>query len=408
MPSTETGARLVMGLAWRDFWHERLMSLCFVLALSAVLLPLLVLFGLKFGIVGNLLAPLKEDPRYRQVLPVGSARYDPAWFETMAARPDVAFVVPRTRAIAATLRLRVPDSDTGRIITAELVPSATGDPVLPEGNIPQGLDGVVLSMDAADKLGASAGTALEGILSRTLNDKAETVLVPLQVIDVAPAAAFGRDGLFVSHELMVAVEDFRDGRAVPAFGSGGSEPLGEARSFPGFRLYAATIGDVAALRAGLMAQGIEVRTRVADIELVNSLDLSLSIVFWIIAVIAALGFCLSFGSSVWANVDRKRREFSVLRLTGFHSSGIVWFPVLQAMLTAVIGWAVASAGFLAVQALLNGLFVDTIGGGESVCRLLPVHFLGALGLTLAAAIAAAALGGARIARLEPSLALREQ
>ncbi len=117
--------RLVVELALRDFMHERVMSACFVLALSAVLLPLLVLFGLKFGIIGNLLEPLQEDPRYRQILPAGSGSYGPDWFEAMAARSDVAFIVPRTRSIAATMRLRVPDSSAGRIIRTELVPSAS-------------------------------------------------------------------------------------------------------------------------------------------------------------------------------------------------------------------------------------------------------------------------------------------
>lgn len=383
------------------------MSACFVLALSAVLLPLLVLFGLKFGMIGNLLAPLKDDPRYRQILPAGSGTYDPGWFEAMAQRSDVAFIVPRTRAIAATMRLRMPDAETGRIINVELIPSAAGDPVLDEPAEPSGLEYVVLSLDTADKLGAVAGGRLQGILSRTWSGQQETVLLPLQVAGVAPAAAFARDGMFVSHELLVAVEDFRDGRAVPEFGWDGAVIDDSERSFPGFRLYANEIEDVAGLRDGLMAQGIDVRTRIADIELVRSLDRNLSVVFWIIAIIAALGYALSFGSSVWANVDRKRKEFSVLRLTGFRTRGIVWFPILQAMLTGLIGWLVACLAFFFVQAGLNALFVDNIGAGQSVCRLLPQHFLVALAATLIAASFAAALGGMRLARLEPSLALRE-
>ena len=383
------------------------MSACFVLALSAVLLPLLVLFGLKFGIIGNLLAPLTEDPRYRQILPAGSGSYDPDWFEAMAARSDVAFIVPRTRAIAATMRLRVPDSDEGRIISVELIPSAPGDPVLEGLEEPAGYQRVVLSFDAAAKLGAAAGDGVEGIVSRTLAGRAETELIPLEVTGVAAAAAFARDGMFVSHDLMVAVEDFRDGRAVPQFGWDGARVDDPERSFPGFRLYAAELDDVAGLRRGLMEQGIDVRTRIADIELVQSLDRNLSIVFWIIAIIAAVGYGLSFGSSVWANVDRKRREFSVLRLTGFRTSGIVWFPILQAMLTGALGWLIASIAFFAVQAGLNGLFADTIGGGQSVCRLLPLHFFVALCMTLVFASVAAMLGGIRLAQLEPSLALRE-
>jgi putative ABC transport system permease protein len=156
-----------------------------------------------------------------------------------------------------------------------------------------------------------------------------------------------------------------------------------------------------------MDQGIDVRTRLADIELVKTLDRNLSIVFWIIAIIAASGFGLSFGTNIWANVDRKRLDFSVLRLIGFRTRGIVWFPIVQAMLTAVLGWLVAALVFFAVQTGLNSLFTANIGGGQDVCRLLPSHFAIALLLTLTAAALAAALGGYRVAQLEPSMALRE-
>lgn len=407
MRRTDSRSGLLAELALRDFLNERVMSACFVIALSAVLLPLLVLFGLKFGIISNLLTPLKEDPRYRQILPAGSNRFGPEWFETMADRRDVAFVVPRTRSIAATMRLRAPGSDRGRIISVELVPSAANDPVLVGLDAPSGFEGVVLSLDAADKLKVRVGDPIEGIVSRTFKGEQETVLIPLRVSGVAAAAAFARDGMFVSHDLLIAIEDFRDGRAVPPLGWAGTSSRDEIRFFSGFRLYAREIGDVAALRAGLMEQGIDVRTRLADIELVRSLDRNLAIVFWIIAILAAGGYGLSFGSSVWANIDRKRREFSVLRLTGFQSRDIVWFPIMQALLTGLLGWAAASFTFFAVQAGLNALFEKNIGGGEAICRLLPVHFIVALGLTLIAATLAAALGGARLANMEPSLALRE-
>ncbi len=407
MRAAEPQSRLLLALAWRDFLHERIMSACFVLALSAVLLPLLVLFGLKFGIISNLLAPLKEDPRYRQILPAGSGRYGPDWFEVMAKRADVAFIVPRTRAIAASMRLRMADSDAGRIVSVELIPSAEGDPVLAGVSAPSGFESVVLSQDAADKLGAQVGSRMEGIVSRTYRGEQESVLLPLQVSGVAAPGAFGRDGMFVAHDLLVAIEDFRDGRAVVALGWDGVASDEGPRYFSGFRLYARSIEDVAGLRAGLLAQGIDVRTRLADIDLVETLDRNLSIVFWIIAIIAVTGYGLSFGSSVWANVDRKRLEYSILRLIGFRSRGIVWFPIVQALLTSLLGWAIATFIFFTVQAGLNALFAGNVGGGQAVCRLLPIHFVIALLLTVVAAALAAALGGLRLTKLEPSLALRE-
>ena len=80
---------------------------------------------------------------------------------------------------------------------------------------------------------------------------------------------------------------------------------------------------------------------------------------------------------------------------------------MTSMLTAVLGWVVAVLVFFTVQAGLNSLFTANIGGGQDVCRLLPSHFTVALLLTLIAAALAAALGGYRVAQLEPSLALRE-
>jgi putative ABC transport system permease protein len=401
-------SKLVARLAFEDYRHEWVISGCSVLALSAVLIPLLVLFGLKYGIITNLLDPLIENPRYREIAPIASGRFDPDWFAAIAARPDVAFVVPRTRSLAASIKLRAVERDVGRIIDIELIPSAAGDPVLADDvRAPAGFDEVVLAATAAEKLGVESGDRLEGILTRTRRDRQESVRLPLTIVGVAPIGAFARDGLFVSTDLIAAVEDFLDGRAVPALGWEGSEPRRSERAFASFRLYARSIEDVAPIRSELLDQGIEVRTSIADIALVETLDRNLGIVYWTIALIAIGGYCLSFATSVWANVDRKRREFSVLRLTGFRTEEIVWFPILQAAFTATAAWALGVAVYLGVQITLNGLFADSIGGGEPVCRLRLAHVLAALAVTVLAAVLAAIVGGRRIAELEPSIGLRE-
>src|SRR5690606_28126475 len=74
---------LVADLALSDYRHEWVISGCAILALSAVLIPLLVLFGLKYGIITNLLDPLIQNPRYREVAPIGSGNYGPEWFTSM-------------------------------------------------------------------------------------------------------------------------------------------------------------------------------------------------------------------------------------------------------------------------------------------------------------------------------------
>ncbi len=399
--------RLVGQLALDDYRHEWVLSGCAVLALAAVLIPLLVLFGLRYGLIANLLDPLIENPRYREITPITSGYYTPEWFATMQARSDVEFVVPRTRSLAASIRVRVPDSEIGRILDVELIPSGPRDPVLSEAPVPpEGYRSVLLSTTVAERLGAAVGTRIEGIVTRTRQGGIETERLPLEVAGVAPPAAFGRDGMFVSGELLVAIEDFLDGRAVPQLGWGGTAPRDANRAFAGFRMYARGLDDVATLRGEMLAQNIDVRTSVADISLVRTLDRNLGIVYWIIATMAIVGYCLSFATSVWANVDRKRREFSVLRLTGFRTRDIVWFPILQAVFTAALAWVLACVAYFLVQGVLNGLFADSIGGGEPVCRIRAWHLGFALLVTLVAAALAAAAGGRRVAQLEPSIGLR--
>ncbi len=396
----------ILRLASRDYFHEWQISCCFALALTAVLGPMLVLFGLKFGIIGGMLEQLIEDPTNREILPVGSGHHDIAWLDALRKRPDVAFLEPRTRSIAATLQLR--SGKAGRILNAEMIPSDHNDPLLQGlGITPDSLYHIVLSHGAAQKLRVQAGDTISGSLTRRYRGRRERVHLPLEVVAVAPESAFARDGAFVDLILLEALEDFRDGHAVPALGWKG-EPPPEQRSYPGFRLYARSIYDVAPLKALLTEQGIDVRTHAANIELVMKMDRNLSAIYWAIAIIGLVGFSLSLGASLWANVDRKRRELSVLRLVGFRTGDIVWFPVVQAFCTAVFGWGLAIVVYRGVAWVINDMLSDQLADGQQVCALLSEHYALALGLTVTAAVLAAALAGLRSARIEPSEGLRER
>ena len=398
--------RNILKLALTDYFYEWQMSSCFVLALAAVLAPMMILFALKFGIVGSMMEQLVEDPRNREIRPVGSGHYGPDWFSAVRAKMEVAFAIPRTRSLAATMQLK---SDTAtRIIPTELIPTAAGEPLFQNDvTIPTGLHQIVLSESAAAKLKVSIGDQIDGSLNRRHNGQKERVHVKLAVVGITHLAAFSRDGAFVPLDLIVATEDFLDGRAVHALGWQGDSPLEGERSFPGFRLYASSIGHVAGLRDGLMASGIETRTRAADIDIVQTMEKRLSTVFWFVAIIGLTGFSFSLGANLWANVDRKKKQLSVLRLVGFRTSEIVWFPVLQALLTGVLGWLLASLVYLGVETSVNRMLITQIEDNNPVCRLLPLHYGIALAFTVGAAVLAAALGGYRAARIQPSDGLRE-
>jgi putative ABC transport system permease protein len=396
----------IVRLSFRDYSHEWRMSGCFILALSSVLAPMMILFGLKFGIVSTMIHQLVENPANREIRPIGSGRYDDAWIDQYRSRGDVEFIIPKTRALAATIQLK--STSANRIVSTELLATAAGDPLL-SGliSVPKDYSQVVLSQSAAKKLKVSTGDEIDGSLARQFQGRRERVHLPLEVIDIADEVVTSRNVAFVNLDLLIASEQFKDGRAVPKLGWEGNSDKLEERVYPSFRLYARSIYDVESLVNDLEQAGARVKANVGEIKTVQAIDENLSVIFWIIACVGAIGFSFSLGASLWANVDRKRKELSVLRLVGFKSGRIVIFPVLQSCYTAVLGWLLAVLVYLAFEYLINYFLAPQLNLDRALCFLLAEHFLWALGMTILIAIFAAILGGVRAARIEPSDGLRE-
>ena len=396
----------IVSLSFRDYTHEWRMSGCFVLALASVLAPMMILFGLKFGIVSSMIDGLVENPANREIRAVGSGRYDDAWFERYAARKDVAFVIPKTRSLAATIQLK--SKNAGRIFSTELLATAQGDPLLQGIKAqPQGYYQLILSESIANKLKVHKGDRIDGSLVRQFRGKRERVHIDLQVTDIAPARVISRKVAFVSLDLMLATESFKDGRAVPALGWSGDDAMSAQREYPSFRMYARSIADVETLVNELQQEGINVKANIGEIKTVQSIDRNLTIIFWIIACVGAVGFSFSLGASLWANVDRKRKELSILRLVGFHGGKIILFPVLQSLYTGFLGWLLAVLMYLLAEQSINQLLAPSLQIDQVICYLLPEHFFWALALTMFVAATAAILGGIRASRIEPSDGLRD-
>ncbi|UXV19675.1 ABC transporter permease [Pseudomonas fluorescens] len=389
---------LVASLAWQDYRNDAWLSACSVLALVAVMVPLLVLFGLKFGLVSSLTERLETDPATREIIPLGGGRFSSGFIEQLGLRSDVGFAVPRTRQIAATAQVGT--------LTLEMLPTAPGDPLLAGLPMPRGLDQIVLSHTAAEKLAARPGDWLETSFARQVAGRVEAQRTRLQVQAVLPLEAFARDGLFADLGLLEAAEDYRDGRAVPALDwEGDAVGVSEQRVYPAFRLYARTLTDVEPLRVYFAGQNLLVSTQAQTIAQVQSLSRNLSIVFWIIAGLALAGAFAAIFAGALAAVARKRRELSVLRLLGFSTGALLLFVVMQALYSA--GFAAGlSAGLYGLAEMgLNQLFVQV--PGEYASHLLARHYGLALVAVLGVSAVAAACGGWRVARIQASEGIRD-
>jgi putative ABC transport system permease protein len=307
--------------------------------------------------------------------------------------------------LAATISL---GSDTGASLTdVDMLPTAAGDPLLAAGTRPaQALREILLTETAAARLKVRAGDRITGRVFRRVDGVPHTLVLPLTVAGIVAETALGRDAAFVSVDLLVATEDYRDGAAVPALGVLEGAQAGPRRAFAGARLYARDLDDVAPLAAWLRAQGIEVATRAKEIETVKAIDRVLTFVFLVLASIGVGGYLLSLAASLWANVDRKRREIALLRLVGLGTGPVVGFPVVQGVLIAVAGLALSTILYLGVASAFNATFAGELGRDEFVCRLSLFDGAAAGGLTVLFAIVAAMVGGYRAARIDPAEGLR--
>ena len=405
---SRSAGRTIVWVAARDTASEFLMTACTVLALIAVLAPLLILFSLKFGLIDTMAQRLIEDVRNREIVILSSAKLSLDWFDRMRNRNDVEFVVPNTRTIAASFNTVQNRDERKTVRGLSMIPTASGDPLL--GDLADRIaepTQIVLSSLAAERLKASVGQSLRARVQRTRDNTAEAQFIMLEVVGIAEPWAETEPAAFVDLDLLIATEEYRDGLAVESYGWPGRQAAAEERVFPRFRLYARSIYDVPGLRDVLVNERLDIRTQAAAIESMRALDRSLSTVFGIIAAVGCTGFALALASILAANIQRKRRELSVLRLIGAPMSRIVAFPVTQALIVAIGGFVTSLAIFAAISGSLNDIFAHTVRAGESISRLTPLHILIAGLATTGFAILSSLWAGAAILRIEPAEGLAD-
>lgn len=604
---------LMIRLATADLRHEWILNLCIVLALAAVIAPLLLIFGLKFGTIETLRLRLIEDPSKREVRLRTSLTHPPEWLRALARRPDVGFLVPMTRQIANDVPARLIGGANS--VKLALLPTAPGDALLTEYKTPiPGLREAVLTGQAADALGVVVGNDLSLEVHASQGGEERLGTVKLRVVGVLDKRASGLNALFAPLPLLEAVEAFKDGLAVPEFGWQGTVPeaqpifdgavllsqgplteekqqqlltntglgsikkldtpalqsiagwtcaedvsiyllsneqspvgadtfqslrdrlrggntevfpwvrplalaatadgrthlklrvtalsvtkekaevwkiqplpewvsdtpntlrimlpaeiphvpslrlslggadssfelpvavaptraskeglalvpaqlagvlrlaqtrpvrydaklqkvLLERRGYASFRLYARSIDDVESLGRYLESEGLSVFTETQRIHEVMELDRQLGRIFWLIAAVGVSGGLAALVASLYASIERKRRDLSILRLIGLSRWKLVRFPAYQSLLLVSGSFAVAMGLFGIIATTINTLFQSQLSDGESFCRIPIAHGVFAYSAALLFAAAATLAAAVQVSRAQPADALREE
>ncbi|MCR4666330.1 MAG: FtsX-like permease family protein [Desulfovibrio sp.] len=401
---------LSLFLALRDWLHERTLSLCAVLALASMLAPLLVLQGVRNGVLDGLRENLLKDPTVLVISPTGSGStgsFTKEFIEELRRIPGVRFAIGRTREIATDITLENADHAN---VTVHMEPCAQGEPILEHFGQIQPTDGdvpeLVLSSRAAARLAVTPGSTVTASIGRKNRDgRLESFTLSLRVVSVLPQSAADRVMGFIPLTLLEDIQDYRDGFAVPSRGLTGLA-RSEDRRYASFRLYAENLDAVPDVTKALMDRKIEVRTKAHDIANIKSLETAIDQVILILSLAVAAGFSAFAVSSVQGAVRRKVRMLGLLRLFGFSRFSLLLYPLMQTFLTSFSGSLLSLVAYWCVSLSIDHFFASQ-SDGNALCTLHVEDCVLALGVVFLLSSAASLHAARRAASVDPSSVIRE-
>ncbi len=395
----------IFWLGWKAVWRERILLIFCGAALAAVLGPLLLIYGFKFGLISALLGELESNATTRQIVLQGDYSLVPAKIAEFGKLPHVAFVEPVSRTLAARLELQqAGKQDSG--VTASLSPTGPADPLLP-ANIAIGTDEVALSFSLAERLQVKAGDEVRGMKHRNGANGEEEFVANLQVKYVIPRGLSIGDIAYMPPAFLEQVEQFSDGYEVPALRLPGKPAASRVTTYANIRLYASTIDDVKGVVKDLEGLGYNVSSRADEVEQVIGLNRSLAAVFTLVAAVGAVGYAVSLAASLAAAIAQKRKLLSLLRLMGARKYALLFFPLAQGLAIATVGFLMAAGVYWMVASVANQRFAGALPGQKDICHLTIGHFAFAAAATGLMVLLVIGLVSRPLTNLAPAQVLHE-
>ena len=394
----------VLGL--KALWRQRTLLLFTSAGLAAVLGPLLLLYGFKFGVIAALLAALRDDPTNREIILRGNYVLQQSDIETYRRWPEVAFVLPATRTIAARIELVGPGPQPA-VAGSGVLPSGPGDPLLPAGTDLQSGQ-IALSGALAERLKAKVGDRVTGRNRRATDRGPQEIVFDFTVVHVVDRRFATGDRAYVSVDILFRLEAFLDGYEVPDHDIPGKKLAGRADTPENIRMYARSIEDVPALDRRLAAMGYNVYSKADDVAGILGLNRSLAAVFALIAGIGSVGYGVSLAASLLGNIAQQRKLLSLIRLMGAGRRELLLFPLAQGLAIAGAGFVLSTIPFVAVAWVANTRFAAFLPANTEVCRLGIEHFAAALAGTLLIVGAVIAWVGRTLLSVSPAEVLHAE
>ena len=214
--------RSILFVALRDLLNEKLISLCLVLSVVAVLAPILLLASVKVGFIDRLKSDFIQDPSFREIRPADATLRDDQFIDTVKAWPGVIYAMPSVMLVPREVDVFYDAGGRRRATEARLLPSDADDPlyVKLEGTPPTE-EQVVVTADLAAAAGLDIGSTFSIAVDRVENDERRRVEIELAVSGIIPEEMLPQPTILGAPELDRDVESYRAGISVPDRGWSG-------------------------------------------------------------------------------------------------------------------------------------------------------------------------------------------
>lgn len=338
-------------LAFKELKFEPISALCYAFALCGVLVPLMVALSLKHGALDQTIEALVTAPVNREVYLQGAHQIT---FEDLRAYQQIeemGFVMPTTRPINAQANM-IEHENGRRRAPAEIVPSIVGDPLLEGAELRVGT--VFITQSLADELAATEG-GVKLAFERRIQTRQEVAIFDAPILGVVRHELYPTPAVLMHIDDMIKVEAFRDDPSITPDDWYMRFTL--PAQFASMRIYAKDLSQVESLVDTLKAQGLRAKPVNGNVPLMLRLQRGVDLIYGLLAVMGLLGYGVAMAANLRAWTQRRRSDYSLLKLMRHHTARIAVIPVLQNLMMTFGGFVIAI-----VLTLLVNIFVNVVFG----------------------------------------------
>lgn len=197
------------------------------------------------------------------------------------------------------------------------------------------------------------------------------------------------------------------GRGIPInFDATSGHIVEESSGFRGFRVVVNDIAAVPPVAKKFEETGTQVRAKTDEILKLQRLERSLDILVLVIGVVALAGGYAILSSSFFANVQRKRVDYATIRLIGMRKALIFQIPIAQAVIVALLSFAISCVAFAVVSGFLNQVIAEQLNFDGQLSKLYVYHFIFVGAFVVVGSCAASLAASREATRIDPAQALR--